>query len=186
MDGKRRCKWCNERNESYVRYHDEEWGVQNFSDAYLYEMLLLECFQAGLSWECVLNKREAFRAAFDGFAPERVAAYGEEKIAELMENKGIIRCRRKIEASVKNSRIFLDIVKEYGSFYNYIKGFTGGAVTVECGQTTNALSDAIAKDLTRRKMKYTGSVTVYSYLQAIGVIQSHEEGCFLYQAPMKK
>lgn len=180
MDHKIRCKWCNLKNPLYVEYHDNEWCVPNFDDQYLYEMLILESFQAGLSWECVLNKRENFRTAYDHFDIEKVIAYDENKINQLMENKGIIRNRRKIAASIRNSRIFRAIVQEYGSFYRYLTGFTGDATIHETGKTTNELSDAISKDLQKRGMTFVGSVIVYSYLQAIGVIRSHDPDCYLF------
>ena len=120
MDGKIRCKWCNLKNPLYVEYHDNEWCKPNFDDTYLYEMLILESFQAGLSWECVLNKRESFRMAYDNFDLDKVMNYDGEKIEELVNNKGIIRNRRKIFASIKNSKIFKEIVLEHGSFYNYL------------------------------------------------------------------
>ena len=181
MDKAKRCRWCNPGNPLYIEYHDREWGVPNFDEGYLFEMLVLESFQAGLSWECVLNKRESFRQAFDGFDPHKIACYSESKIAELMGNKGIIRNRRKIEAAVNNSRVFLDIAREWGSFGKYLGSFTKGETLYECGKTTNALSDAISKDLQKRGMKFAGSVIIYSYLQAIGVIYSHDRDCFLYK-----
>ena len=186
MKAQRRCKWCNLKNPLYVTYHDMEWGVPNFEDHYLYEMLILESFQAGLSWECVLNKREAFRQAYDQFDIEKVIIYDEEKMAELAENKGIIRNKRKIRASVQNSRIFKDIVAEFGSFYDYLKTFTGGEIFYEIGKTTNALSDAISADLQKRGMTFVGSVIIYSYLQAIGVIWSHDEDCFMHKIRLWK
>ena len=181
MDNKHRCKWCNPKNPLYVAYHDNEWGVPRFEDPYLYEMLLLESFQAGLSWECVLNKREAFRRAYDGFDASKVALYTEDAARKLENNKEIIRHKRKIRASIDNSVIFLQICREYGSFYSYLKRFTGGEILYEIGQTTNAWSDAISKDLQARGMRFVGSVTVYSYLQAIGVICSHDRDCYLYR-----
>ena len=180
-DGKRRCKWCNIKNPRYVAYHDEEWGVPNFEDQYLYEMLLLESFQAGLSWECVLNKRENFRKAYDNFHIKKVITYDEAKKKELSENKGIIRNQRKIAASIQNSKIFLAIAQEYGSFYEYLRTFTKDQTIYETGKTTNALSDALSKDLQKRGMTFVGSVILYSYLQAIGVIQSHDEDCDFYR-----
>lgn len=178
---KNRCRWCNLNNPIYVEYHDREWGVPDFDDGYLYEMLILEMFQAGLSWECVLNKREGFRAAYDNFSPDAVASYGEEKIRELSENRAIIRNKRKISASIKNSRIFKQIVAEYGSFYNYLSAFTGGKTIYETDRTRSDLSDAISRDLEGRGMKFVGSVIIYSYLQAIGVIYSHDRECDLYK-----
>ena len=181
MNGIRRCAWCNPRNPRYIEYHDREWGVPRFDDAYLYEMLILESFQAGLSFECVLNKREAFRLAYEGFCPERVAAFGEEKIAALAEDAAIIRNRGKIRASIENTKIFLGIVEEYGSFYRYLSSFTGEKVLYEIGRTTNPLSDAISADLRARGMTCLGSTVVYSYLQAIGLIYSHGRECDLYK-----
>lgn len=180
MDGKKRCKWCNMKNPIYIAYHDEEWCKPNFDDAYLYEMLILESFQAGLSWECVLNKREAFRKAYDGFDFKKVCAYDNRKIQELLENKEIIRNRLKINASISNSRIFERIVQEYGSFHNYLREFTKDIIFYETENTTNELSDAISADLQKRGMKFVGSTIIYSYLQAIGIIYSHEKGCYLY------
>ena len=174
-----RCRWCNEKNPLYVRYHDEEWGVLRTDDAYLFEMLLLESFQAGLSWECVLNKRENFRLAFDGFQPEKISRYDEEKVAALLGDPGIIRNRLKIRAAIRNSGIFLDIVEEYGSFYRYVCGFTGGGILRETGKSTNAWSDALSRDLRRRGMRFVGSTILYAWLQAVGVIDSHEPGCDL-------
>ncbi len=181
MHDKKRCKWCNRKNALYVAYHDKEWGVPRFDDKYLYEMLILESFQAGLSWECVLNKREAFRLSYDDFDVERVARYDEYKMQELACNPGIIRNKRKIAASVRNSQIFVSIVKEFGSFYRYLRTFTDDLVIYETGKTTNALSDAISKDLQSRGMTFVGSVIIYSYLQAIGVIYSHDSDCYLYK-----
>ena len=176
-----RCKWCNLKNPINIKYHDEEWGVPNFDEQYLFEMLILESFQAGLSWECVLNKREAFRKAFDGFNAEKIANYDDNKIAELQNNKNIIRNKLKIRASVNNAKIFLDIQKEYGSFREYLKGFTGEQQIIEADKTTSPLSDALSSDLKKRGMKFVGSTIIYSYLQAIGAISSHEEECFMYK-----
>ena len=179
---KKRCRWVNLQNGIYVKYHDEEWGKPLRDDKALYELLILESFQAGLSWECVLNKREAFRAAFDGFDIEKVAAYGEEKEAALMQNTGIIRNRLKIRAAIKNSQIFKKIQEELGTFSDYIWGFTKGKSVKEefTLRTTSPLSDAISKDLKKRGMTFVGSTIIYSYLQAIGVINGHEKDCFLH------
>ena len=176
---KRRCRWCNPNNPLYIAYHDSEWGKGHTDDAYLYEMLILECFQAGLSFECVLNKREAFRDCFDGFDHTKVSAYGEEKINALLQNKGIIRHEKKIRAAITNSTVFGKIVKEYGGFYVYLKTFTGDKVLYEVGKSQNAISDALSKDLKKRGMSFIGSTTVYAYLQAVGMIVSHDEACFL-------
>ena len=174
-----RCKWCNPKNPTYIRYHDEEWGKPNFDERYLFEMLLLESFQAGLSWECVLNKREAFRKAFDGFDVDMIASYDEEKKRALKADTGIIRNTRKISATVENAKIFKEIQAEFGSFRSYLETFTKGDCFVEIGKVTSLLSDAISKDLVLRGMKFVGSTIIYSYLQAIGVIDSHEPDCFL-------
>ncbi len=178
-DGKTRCRWANPKNERYIRYHDEEWGVPVYDDRKLFEMLILECFQAGLSWECVLNKRDAFCEAFDGFDLEKVCAYTEDKLAELRSNPCIIRNRLKIQAAVTNAQIFREIQKEYGSFSDYLWHWTADKVVYEIGQTSSELSDCISKDLKKRGMKFVGSTVIYAYLQAVGVIYSHEEGCFL-------
>ena len=179
LDGKTRCKWANPKNERYIRYHDEEWGVPVHDDAKLFEMLILECFQAGLSWECVLNKREAFREAFDGFDLDTICAYDEKKIASLRENPKIIRNRLKIQAAVTNARIFREIRRQYDSFSNYLWAWTGGSVIYETGQTSSLLSDKISADLKKRGMKFVGTTVIYAYLQAVGVIYSHDDGCFL-------
>lgn len=164
------------------RYHDEEWGRPVHDDRKLFEMLLLESFQAGLSWQCILNKREAFREAFDGFEPEKIALYGPEKIERLMQDKGIVRNRRKIEAAVKNARIFLEIQREYGSFDRYLWGYAPqGPVCSGTGfrVTHTPLSDAVSADLYKRGMRFVGTVIIYSFLQATGVVNDHEKGCFL-------
>ncbi|MGN0526632.1 MAG: DNA-3-methyladenine glycosylase I [Acutalibacteraceae bacterium] len=176
---KNRCSWCNLNNPLYIEYHDKEWGVPRFDDAYLYEMLILESFQAGLSWECVLNKRENFRKAFDNFDIDKVCNYNEEKLQKLSGDKGIIRNKRKIKAAVNNSIVFKKIQKEYGSFYSYLLTFTKGETVVECDKITSPLSDGISNDLKKRGMSFVGSTIIYSYLQAIGVINSHTEECFL-------
>jgi len=180
MNTKQRCKWCNLKNERYIRYHDEEWCKPNYDEKYLYEMLILESFQAGLSWECVLNKRESFRDAFDNFDINKIVNYSEEKIEELLNNKNIIRNKLKILATINNSKIFQNIQKEYGSFREYLKQYTNEIVVYEIDKTTSELSDSISKDLQKRGMKFVGSTIIYSYLQAIGVIYSHEKECYLY------
>ena len=178
-DGKTRCRWANPDNPRYLRYHDEEWGVPVHDDRKLFEMLVLEGFQAGLSWECVLNKRDAFIRAFDGFDVEVVSAYGEEKIAALREDAGIVRNRAKIAAAITNAQVFRAIQAEWGSFDAYLWHWTDGEALRETGLASSPLSDAISKDLKRRGMKFVGTVIVYAYLQAVGIIDSHEPGCFL-------
>ena len=206
-----RCNWCNLKNPKYIDYHDNEWGSfseKSTDDKYLFEMLTLESFQAGLSWECVLNKREDFRFAYDGFDLEKVCGYGEKKIAELLANPKIIRNRLKIKASISNAKIFKEICLEYGSFFSFLKkfldeylcktaasenknakieiveeksDFSGIKIIHETGKATNGLSDAISAELKKRGMKFMGSTIVYSFLQAIGVIFSHGEECFLFR-----
>lgn len=176
-----RCKWCNLKNEKYIKYHDEEWGVVNFEEHYLFEMLILESFQAGLSWECVLNKRESFKEALDNFDIDKICKYDTQKIDELMTNEKIIRNKLKIKATINNANIFKKIQQEYGTFHNYLKTFTNDEIKYENDKTTNEISDKLSKDLTKRGMKFVGSTIIYSYLQAIGIINSHEEGCYKHQ-----
>ncbi len=176
-----RCKWCNLNNNKYIEYHDKEWGVLNLEDKYLFEMLLLESFQAGLSWECILNKRESFRLAYDNFDIDKIINYNEDKINELLNNKDIIRNKLKIKASINNAKIFNSIKEEYDSFSNYLNTFTNGKILYEVGKTTNELSDTISKDLKKRGMTFVGSTIIYSYLQAIGIINSHDKECFKYK-----
>lgn len=181
FDGRKRCGYVNLKNPRYVEYHDREWCTPCHDDAKLYEMFVLELFQAGLSWEILLNKRENFRAAYSGFDVDVVAGYGEQDVEHLMSDPGIVRNRAKIVASIGNSRVFQDISREFGSFDAYIWGFTGGKTIYEDPPVTkDALSDSVSKDLKKRGVKFAGSVTIFSYLQAIGVINSHEKDCFRY------
>ena len=179
MENKKRCKWCNLKNELYIKYHDEEWGIPNFDEKYLYEMLILESFQAGLSWECVLNKRESFKLAFDNFDIDKICNYDENKIQELLKNEKIIRNKLKIKAAINNSKIFKNIQKENGTFYNYLRQFTKDKIIYEIDKTSSTLSDEISKSLQEKGMKFVGTTIIYSYLQAIGVIYSHEKDCFM-------
>ncbi len=172
-----RCKWCNEKNKKYVEYHDKEWGILNTEDKYLFEMLILESFQAGLSWECVLNKIEAFRKSYDNFVIDKIINYDDKKIEELINNRDIIRNKLKIKSSINNAKIFKKISEEYKGFYNYLKTFTKGNIIYENDKTTSNLSDNISQDLQKRGMKFVGSTIIYSYLQAIGVINSHDDTC---------
>ena len=177
----KRCFWVDENSPVYVKYHDEEWGVPKYDDRDLFELLVLEGFQAGLSWITVLKKREAFREAFDNFDVKKVSEYDENKIEQLLNNAGIIRSRNKIESAVKNAKIFIEIQNEFGSFSNYIWGFTGGKIIKrKTGglPVSTPLSDKISKDLKKRGMKYAGTVIVYSYLQAIGVVNDHDRDCY--------
>ena len=177
----KRCAWCNLNNPLYVDYHDNEWCVLNYQDDYLFEMLILESFQAGLSWECVLNKRKYFKEAYDNFDIDKVINYDDKKINELLLNDKIIRNRLKIVASINNARIFKSIQMEYGSFYNYLKLFTKDKIIYEVNKTTNEISSIISKDLMKRGMKFVGDTIIYSYLQAIGFIYSHDKECFMYK-----
>ncbi len=175
----KRCTWVNMNNPLYVLYHDNEWGVPKYDDHELYELLILEMFQAGLSWETILNKRENFRNAFDNFDWNKIVNYDEDKMNELMQDKGIIRNRRKIEATINNTKIFMNIQKEYGSFSDFIWQFTNKKVLcLDISITHNELSDNISKILKKKGMKFVGTIIIYSYLQAIGVINSHEDTCF--------
>ena len=181
MKEEKRCKWCNLNNPTYIEYHDNEWCKPNFDDKYLFEMLILESFQAGLSWECVLNKRDDFRRAYDNFDIDKICNYDDTKIQELLNNDKIIRNKLKIKASITNSKIFKSIQNEYGSFYNYLKTFMNQDVIYETDVTTNDLSDNISNDLRKRGMKFVGSTIIYSFLQAVGIIYSHDKECFLYK-----
>ena len=179
----KRCFWVDEKSEIYTKYHDEEWGVPKYDDRELFELLILESFQAGLSWLTVLKKREAFRKAFDNFDIKKIINYDESKITELMNNSEIIRCKNKILATINNSKIFIEIQKEFGSFSNYIWGFTNNkTIKNTTGEiiVSSPLSDKISKDLKKRGMKYVGTVIIYSYLQAIGIINDHDKTCFKY------
>ena len=181
LNNMNRCPWVNNKNELYVKYHDEEWGRLNTDEHYLYEMFILECFQAGLSWECILNKREAFRKAYDNFDINKIINYNSNKINELLNNKDIIRNKLKINASINNSVIYKEIVNEYKSFNNYLNKYFNNKIIYENDKTTNYISDLISKDLSKRGMKFVGSTTIYSYLQAVGYINSHLDNCYLYR-----
>ena len=177
----KRCCWADPNSELYIAYHDQEWGRPEHDDQKLFEMLILEGFQAGLSWITILKKREAFRRAFDRFDPAVVAGYGAEKLETLMSDPGIVRNRRKIEAAVTNAAVFLEIQKEFGSFDRYLWGFTGGEIILNKDDQVRAsseLSDRISADLKRRGMKFVGTVIVYSFLQAVGVGNDHERSCW--------
>ncbi len=183
--GLQRCKWPNlENSKVYQEYHDFEWGVASYAEQYLFEMLLLESFHCGLSWLLILKKREEFRQAFDNFNPEIIKEYSEKKVAELMGNKGIVRNRAKILASIGNAKAFIEIQKEFGSFSNYIWGFTNHQIVYSESSehvTKNELSDKVSKDMKKRGFKFMGSVTTYSYLEAIGIMNNHSVDCFKYQ-----
>jgi DNA-3-methyladenine glycosylase I len=177
-----RCNWPNlENNEIYKEYHDNEWGIPSYEDNYLFEMILLESFHCGLSWLIILKKRDAFRKAFDNFNPNIIRDYSEKKITELMENKDIVRNKAKILANIENAKAFIKVQKEFNSFSNYIWSFTNNEVVYggfNDSITKNELSDKVSKDMKKRGFKFMGSVTTYSYLEAIGVMNNHSSKCF--------
>lgn len=178
-----RCPGDYQKDPLYLKYHDEEWGRPCHDERQLYEMFVIELFQAGLSWRTLLHKRENFRKAYDHFDLIKVANYGEEKIISLMQDKGIIHSERKIRGSIINSRIIRDqILPEFGSFDSYVWHLTDGeTIYEEPGVTTDVYSDRMSYDLKKRGMKYAGSVSLFSYLQAVGVINSHTKDCFCYK-----
>jgi len=182
-DDKVRCGWS-VSDPQYIRYHDEEWGVPVHNERTHFEFLVLEGAQAGLSWLTVLRKREAYRLAYDRFDPRLVAAYGEEKRAELLANAGIVRNRLKIAASIENARRFLEVQEEFGSFDNYIWGFVDGKpirnhpLTLADIPATSELSDRVSKDLKKRGFKFVGSTIIYAHLQATGIVNDHLDTCF--------
>ncbi|HOK48636.1 MAG TPA: DNA-3-methyladenine glycosylase I [Sedimentibacter sp.] len=180
-----RCPWCL-GNELYIKYHDEEWGVPVHDDRKHFEFLILEGVQAGLSWLTVLKKRENYRKAYDDFDVKKVSEYDEAKIEELMNNPGLIRNRRKIEASINNAKKFLEVQKEFGSFDNFIWSFVDNKVVKNQWKdlseipATSELSDKISKELKKRGFKFVGSTIIYAHLQAIGLINDHLVTCFRY------
>lgn len=176
---KNRCNWVTD-DEVYIRYHDDEWGVETHDDKQLFEMLVLESFQAGLSWITILKKRENFKKAFDDFDVVKVAEYDGEKIEELRSNEGIIRHKGKITSAINNARIFIEIQNEFGSFDKYIWGFNNNEVIKAEFLTESELSRKISDDLKKRGMKFVGPTIIYSYLESIGIIDNHQEGCFKY------
>ncbi|WP_437184928.1 DNA-3-methyladenine glycosylase I [Planctomicrobium sp. SH668] len=177
-----RCPWA--KGEQYCDYHDQEWGVPVHDDALLFEMLMLEGSQAGLSWETVLKKREAYREAYDQFDPQRMSRYTQKKFDKLMLNPGIIRNRLKIESTVRNAVAFLEIQKEFGSFDRYIWRFVGGSTIqnrwdeFKSVPTSTPESDAMSKDLKRRGFNFVGSTICYAYMQAVGMVNDHLTSCF--------
>lgn len=178
-----RCDWC-KSDDLYIKYHDEEWGVPVHDDRVHFEFLVLESAQSGLSWLTILRKRENYRKAYDNFDPVKVAQFGEEKIGELLSNPGIIRNRSKIEASINNAKRFLEIQKEFGSFDNYIWSFVDNKPVVNSYENiseipaTSELSDKIGRDFKKRGFKFLGTITIYSHLQAVGIINDHIDTCF--------
>ena len=179
-----RCAWC-EKDDLYRKYHDEEWGKPVYDDATIFEFLVLETFQAGLSWYTILSKREHFRKAFDQFDYQKIAKYPEEKLATLLENPGIIRNKLKIKATVTNAQAFIKTQEEFGSFSKYIWGFVGGKPidnkpkSLSEVPATTAISDALSKDLKKRGFKFTGSTVMYAHMQATGIVNDHITECFI-------
>lgn len=183
MENKIRCTWC-EKDDLYRKYHDEEWGKAVYDDTTLFEFLLLETFQAGLSWYTILSKRENFRKAFDHFDYQKIAQYSDAKIQELLLDAGIIRNKLKVYSAVTNAQNFIKIQEEFGSFSKYIWAFTDGKPidnkpkTLKEVTATTPLSDAISKDLKKRGFKFVGSTVVYAHMQATGMVNDHIESCW--------
>lgn len=183
MENINRCKWCLS-SELYKQYHDQEWGIPVFDDAILFEFLILETFQAGLSWITILNKRENFRIAFEHFDFKKIADYQEEKIQELLLNAGIIRNQLKIRSAVSNAVAFIKVQQEFGSFSNYIWQFTDGKPIINHRKSLNEvpatapLSEFISKDLKKRGFKFVGPTVVYAFMQAVGIVNDHVESCW--------
>ncbi|CAH8284617.1 DNA-3-methyladenine glycosylase I [Mariniflexile fucanivorans] len=185
MQKKHRCGWC-VGDALYEAYHDQEWGVPVYDDATIFEFLILETFQAGLSWITVLRKRENFRAAFDAFDYKKIAHYNQDKIDALIQDAGIIRNKLKINATVTNAQLFMKIQEEFGSFSNYIWSFVDGkpiknnVKNYKEAPPTTAISDALSKDLKKRGFKFVGSTVMYAHMQATGMVNDHEVACFRY------
>lgn len=179
-----RCAWC-EKDDLYRNYHDQEWGKPIYDDETIFEFLILESFQAGLSWYTILAKRENFRAAFDQFDYQKIAQYSEGKVEELIQNAGIIRNRLKILATINNAQKFMEVQKEFGSFSKYIWGFVNHEPIINRPKTlkevpaTTEISDALAKDLKKRGFKFMGSTVVYAHMQATGMVNDHVEDCWI-------
>ncbi|MCX6184133.1 MAG: DNA-3-methyladenine glycosylase I [Flavobacterium sp.] len=183
MKTKVRCGWC-EKDDLYRNYHDQEWGNPVYDDATLFEFLILETFQAGLSWHTILKKRENFRVAFDRFDYVKIGGYAEDKVQELLQDAGIIRNQLKIRATISNAQAFMQVQGEFGSFSKYIWQFTGGQPIVNHWQTlkeipaTTPISDAVSKDLKKRGFKFVGTTVVYAHLQATGMVNDHLLSCW--------
>ena len=177
-----RCSWAS--NPLSIRYHDEEWGLPQRDDRILFEFLLLEGAQAGLSWDTILKKRENYRAAFDGFNPERIARYDRRRMQSLLRNPGIVRNRLKIASAARNAKAFLNVRKEFGSFDRYIWQFTGGKPRVNAWRSPQQVpartpeSDAMSKDLNKRGFNFVGSTICYAFMQAVGMVNDHMVDCF--------
>ncbi|MGQ0579740.1 MAG: DNA-3-methyladenine glycosylase I [Betaproteobacteria bacterium] len=187
MSAKTRCKWATSGNELYVDYHDREWGVPQHDDRVLFEFLILEGAQAGLSWSTILNKREGYRKAFSGFDPEKVARFDKARINKLLQDPAIVRNRLKIESAVINARAVLDVQKEFGSFNTYIWQFTDGKAIQNSWKAmkqvpaSTRISDAMSKDLKARGFKFVGSTIMYAHMQATGMVNDHTTNCFRWK-----
>jgi DNA-3-methyladenine glycosylase I len=183
---KSRCGWVPAGDEEYTRYHDEEWGRPVHDDRHLFEMLTLEGAQAGLSWATILRKRAAYRKAFAGFIPAKVARFDARRRAALLQDPGIVRNRLKVDSTVSNARAFLAVQKEFGSFGAYLWNWVGGRPVLNGWQTRgqvpaySELSDRISRDLKKRGFRFVGSTIIYAYLQAVGVVNDHTKGCYLH------
>ncbi|MBD5104659.1 MAG: DNA-3-methyladenine glycosylase I [Ruminococcaceae bacterium] len=182
---KEKCAWCKDGGLN-EKYHDTEWGIPLHDDKKQFEFLMLEVMQCGLSWTLMLKKRETFRKCFDGFDYEKIAEYGEEKIQSIMETPDMIKSIRKIRAVISNARAFIKIREEYGSFDSFLWRYSNNKTLIYKSHqsqwvASNELSDEIAKELKKRGFKFLGSITVYSHLQACGIINDHEESCFMYR-----
>jgi len=183
-DNKSRCSWANPSNPLYLAYHDHEWGVPTYDDKALFELIVLEGAQAGLSWETILNKRENYREAFDGFDVQKVAAYDEEKIEALLQNAGIVRNQLKIRSAIRNAKVFIEIQEEFGSFSAFIWAYVDHRPILnhfknsEEVPASTALSDMLSKELKSRGMNFVGSTIMYAYMQSIGMVNDHLLGCF--------
>jgi DNA-3-methyladenine glycosylase I len=181
-----RCSWANPANPRYLAYHDLEWGVPCHDEVKLFEMLNLEGAQAGLSWETILNKRDAYRAAFDHWDAEKIAHYGDKEVAELLDNPGIVRNRLKVAAAINNAKAYLRLRDETGGLDPYLWGWVGGKPIVNAWKTakeapaTTPLSDRLSKDLSKRGFKFVGSTIIYAYMQAVGMVNDHSVDCFLH------
>jgi len=186
MKEKKRCEWCN-HEPIYQKYHDEEWGIPQHNDRALFELLILEGAQAGLSWITILKRRKTYKKAFDNFNVKKVAKYDEKKIAELLKDEGIIRNKLKVRSAIKNAKVFLEIQKEFKTFDKYIWSFVDFKPIKNHFKTKKELpartelSDTISKDLKKRGMTFVGSTIIYAYMQAIGIVNDHTSVCHLYK-----
>ncbi len=191
MKTKPKCAWSTLKNKLNTKYHDEDWGLPVHDDKKLFEMIILEGAQAGLSWDTVLKKRENYRKAFDDFDPNKIAKYNQKKIDQLLQNEGIIRNRLKVKSAIQNAKAFLEIQKEFGSFDKYIWNFVNYKPIQNKFKSMSEipaktdLSDKISKDLKKRDMNFVGSTIIYAFMQAVGMVNDHEVSCFRYSEVKK-